>query len=225
MPGRRMLQAFDDGPAGWVRWGSALTVDEVQGGGSFTALEHSEAKPSSPSCVTSRSPWWVDYNHAPPTAAGVGNGAGYMHMLFVYLTSGPILESDSEVRHHCHSSTCRGGGKASTQTVANTLHSSYAAAVMCCVCTERACCHQAGGGRQGFHTNQLVKQGFPSDFTDARLTFRLRGELEMNSCRNAALYFQIWGTVDGVSSGWTLTGQPIPVRVFGYTGCRGWAWS
>ena len=70
---------------------------------------------------------------------------------------------------------------------------------------------EAGGGRQAFHTNQLVKQGFPSDFTDAVLTFRLRGELEMNSCHSAALYFQIWGTADGVSSGWTLTGQPITV--------------
>ena len=34
----------------------------------------------------------------------------------------------------------------------------------------------------------------------------------MNACKRAALYFQIWSTIDGVSSGWTLTGQPIPVR-------------
>ena len=97
MPGQCLVQTFEDGPAGWMRWGSALTLDEVQGGGSFKALEHSRAKSPSLSYITSRSPWWIDYNHAPPTAAGIGNGAGYMHMLFVYLTSGPILESDSEV--------------------------------------------------------------------------------------------------------------------------------
>eukprot|EP01050_Picozoa_sp_SAG11_P037817 SAG11_NODE_15103_length_589_cov_0.773469_1_plen_177_part_10 len=88
---------------------------------------------------------WVDYNHAPATAKGVGDGGGYMHMLFVYLTSGPILEADSE----------------------------------------------AGGGWQGLHTNRLVRDGFPSDLTDAVLTFRLRGELEKNGCPEAQLYFQV----------------------------------
>ena len=85
-----------------------------------------------------------------------------MHMLFVYLTQGPIKELDSET----------------------------------------------GGGTQSLHTNALVKENFPSDFTDVTITFRLRGELDL---RGAQVYFQIWGTVDGISSGYTLTGQPITV--------------
>ena len=85
-----------------------------------------------------------------------------MHMLFVYLTQGPIKELDSEM----------------------------------------------GGGTQSLHTNALVKESFPSDFTDVTITFRLRGELDL---RGAQVYFQIWGTVDGISSGYTLTGQPITV--------------
>ena len=85
-----------------------------------------------------------------------------MHMLFVYLTQGPIKELDSET----------------------------------------------GGGVQSLHTNALVKENFPSDFTDVTITFRLRGELDL---RGAQVYFQIWGTVDGISSGYTLTGQPITV--------------
>ena len=40
--------------------------------------------------VTSRSPWWIDYNHAPP-------GAGYLHMLFCTYTRGPIAEYFAEV--------------------------------------------------------------------------------------------------------------------------------
>ena len=70
---RRLVQTFDDGPAGWLRWGTALSVDQVQGGGAFSKLEHSSSSSSSgepqrdhqePSCITSRSPWWIDYNHA-----------------------------------------------------------------------------------------------------------------------------------------------------------------
>ena len=40
--------------------------------------------------VSSRSPWWIDYNHAPP-------GAGYLHMLFCTYTRGPIAEHFAEV--------------------------------------------------------------------------------------------------------------------------------
>lgn len=40
--------------------------------------------------VTSHSPWWIDYNHAPP-------GAGYLHMLFCTYTRGPIAEHFAEV--------------------------------------------------------------------------------------------------------------------------------
>ena len=33
-----------------------------------------------------RSPWWIDYNHAPP-------GAGYLHMLYCMNTKGPFSET------------------------------------------------------------------------------------------------------------------------------------
>ena len=65
-----------------------------------------------------------------------------------------------------------------------------------------------GGGTQSEHTNRLVRDGFPSDFTDVRLSLRLRGELDL---RGAQVFFQIWGDVDGISSGYTLISQPINV--------------
>ncbi len=40
--------------------------------------------------MISRSPWWIDYNHAPP-------GAGYMHLLFLLLTTGRAGEHHREV--------------------------------------------------------------------------------------------------------------------------------
>src|ERR1700691_2443202 len=36
--------------------------------------------------IVSRSPWWVDYNHAPP-------GAGYLHMIYCLETKGPFGEA------------------------------------------------------------------------------------------------------------------------------------
>lgn len=60
-------ETFDDGPGGWFAW-----VDNARGP---KALELRD------SCVISRSPWWIDYNHAPP-------GAGYMHLLFMLMTTG-----------------------------------------------------------------------------------------------------------------------------------------
>ena len=44
--------------------------------------------------VLSRSPWWIDYNHAPNP---IGLGAGYLHMVYSYSTTGPIPELYAEV--------------------------------------------------------------------------------------------------------------------------------
>src|SRR5437667_365484 len=99
------LEEFDNGPAGWWGWS-----------GNSTGLKALEVGNSS---VISRSPWWIDYNHAPP-------GAGYLHMVFCLCTKGPFGESMKEV-----------------------------------------------AGENGF-----VKASKPRNFTDARLTFRLKGELE-----------------------------------------------
>jgi len=65
MTGRTYLETFDDGPGGWVGW--------IGGGGGQVALDCHD------SAVTTRSPWGVDINHAPP-------GAGYLHLLYVLLT-------------------------------------------------------------------------------------------------------------------------------------------
>src|SRR5882672_2315523 len=65
--GRTYIEKFEDSPGGWFGW--------VSNHAGPKALEWSRG------ALTSRSPWWVDYNHAPP-------GAGYLHMLFSLLTAG-----------------------------------------------------------------------------------------------------------------------------------------
>ena len=55
------FESFDDGPGGWYGYQDGP-------GQNKRALEWS------PGSLTSRSPWWIDYNHAPP-------GIGYFHML------------------------------------------------------------------------------------------------------------------------------------------------
>ena len=56
---------------------SQHTLNDVQGGGGFSPLEYSPPVPGADGAqtngiVTSRSPWWIDYNHAPATADGRG---------------------------------------------------------------------------------------------------------------------------------------------------------
>ena len=69
------LETFDEGPGGWWGW-----IDNFQGP---CALERA------PSAIVARSPWWIDYNHAPP-------GAGYLHMLAGLTTSGRLTEAMRE---------------------------------------------------------------------------------------------------------------------------------
>ena len=61
MQGKTYVETFEHGPGGWWGW-----INNARGP---KALEHRRGM------VISRSPWWIDYNHAPP-------GAGYLHMLF-----------------------------------------------------------------------------------------------------------------------------------------------
>src|SRR6266487_3006039 len=104
MPTKSYRETFDDGPGGWLGWdGSGAQRLEIQDG-----------------AAVSRSPWWIDTNHAPP-------GAGYLHLLYC-------------------------------------LHTS-----------------NASGYPQRFveiaGRNRFADGGFPTDFTNARLTARLKGEL------------------------------------------------
>jgi hypothetical protein len=132
---RVYAETFDDGPGGWFAWASnALGPKPLE---------------VAPSCVVSRSPWWIDYNHAPP-------GAGYLHLLFMLLTRGPFGE------------------------------------------------HQ----RETAGVNRFVEGEFPADFTDARLSLTLRGEL---LSRDAKLCLLVQSMQEGVCSGWILTGQPFEV--------------
>jgi hypothetical protein len=129
------LEDFDNGPAGWWAWS-----------GNSSGLKALELGKSS---VISRSPWWIDYNHAPP-------GAGYLHMVFCLCTKGPFGETMTEV-----------------------------------------------AGPNGF-----VQGGFPRNLTNARLTFRLKGELKT---RGANLVLLVQSTMDSLTSGWALIGQPLTV--------------
>ena len=128
-------ETFDGGPGGWFGW-----YDNARGP---KPLERGE------SCVISRSPWWIDYNHAPP-------GAGYMHLLFMLLTSGHPGENHREVSGE----------------------------------------------------NRFVNGGFSTNFTNAKLTLRLKGEL---IDRNTQLLLLCQGVHQEICSGWLLTGQPITV--------------
>lgn len=135
MNNRVYQERFEDGPGGWYGW--------ISNAGGPKPLEWQEGQ------ITSRSPWWIDYNHAPP-------GAGYMHMVFSLATVGPQGETYMEV-----------------------------------------------GG-----TNRFISDACPTDFTDAALTVRVRGELQSQRSQFVLL---IQGNVEGITSGWLCTGHPMDV--------------
>jgi hypothetical protein len=128
-------ETFDADAGGWWGW-----YDNARG---YRPLEHAD------SSVTTRSPWWIDYNHAPP-------GAGYLHMLMGLHTAGAQGEAVREA-----------------------------------------------GGR-----NRYIEGGFTTDLRDAEMRVRLRGELVR---QDAHVVLLVQGTVDGITSGWALTHQPLLV--------------
>ena len=131
------IEKFDAGPGGWFGWKSNLE------GPARLEVRNSSA--------VTRSPWWIDYNHAPP-------GAGYLHCIYCLLT---------------------GGEQAFSELYMET----------------------AG-------TNRFLEEGVSTDFTNAKLTFRLKGELET---RGANLVLLVQGRVGTITSGWALTAQPLAV--------------
>ena len=135
MAGATYIETFDDGPGGWFGWESNAVGPRP--------LELSDDG------LGSRSPWWIDYNHAPP-------GAGYMHLLYALNTSGVQSEHQREV---------------------------------------------AG-------VNRFVQRKYSTNFTNAKLTLRLRGELLAHDARFVLL---CQGSHGGICAGWALTGQPLEV--------------
>jgi len=77
-------ETFDHGPGGWIS-----SFDNSGNHDSLKSLGWKKGR------MITRSPWWVDYNHAPP-------GAGYLHMLFTLNTKGPFGEQMKEVGGENH---------------------------------------------------------------------------------------------------------------------------
>lgn len=124
-------ETFDHGAGGWCGYdGKGVAALELRDGAAI-----------------SRSPWWVDYNHAPP-------GGGYLHILYCLYTVSPTAAS-------------------------------------------------AVAG-----PNRFVAGNYATDFTNARLTFRLRGELD---AKGAQLVVLAQSRVGDKSINSVLTGQPIRI--------------
>src|SRR5215213_2353065 len=98
-------ETFDNGPGGWFGW--------ISNSAGPKPLEIRDG------AALSRSPWWIDYNHAPP-------GVGYLHLLYMLNTGGKPGEHQREVQGE----------------------------------------------------NQFTAGGYPTDFTNARMTLRLKGDIE-----------------------------------------------
>lgn len=130
------IETFDKDSGGW--WGFVDNFHDSK------PLEIEQG------AALSYSPWWVDYNHAPPS------GGGYLHLLYGLFTKGPFGDRTREI---------------------------------------------AG-------TNRFVEGGYPTNFIDADITVRIKGELEL---RGAQLCLLVQGVVGGICSGWVLTGQPFKV--------------
>jgi len=135
MSGKIYRETFDDGSGGWFGW-----INNASG------PKQLEIKDS---YAVSRSPWWIDYNHAPP-------GAGYLHLLYMLMTTGKAGEHQREM---------------------------------------------AGD-------NRFVNGKYPTDFTNARVTLRLKGELE---AKGAKLVLLCQAIQKGLCSGWLLMNQPFEV--------------
>jgi hypothetical protein len=131
----KYVEDFAQGPAGWWGWN-----------GNYEGLRPFERAESA---IVARSPWWIDYNHAPP-------GAGYLHMLFCLNTRGPFGDAMKDL----------------------------------------------------FGNNGFVQGKYPTNFTDAKMTLRLKGELLP---RGANLVLLLQATADSLTSGWVLKAQPIGI--------------
>lgn len=128
---------FDESPGGWIGWTSNRSGP--------AQLERRD------SSIVTRSPWWIDYNHAPP-------GGGYLHVLFALQTK-PHFNLNAQM-------------------------------------------HELGG------VNRFIEDKLPTDFTNARVTLRLRGEVNL---RGAQLLLLAQARVGEHFVNHTLVRQPFKV--------------
>jgi hypothetical protein len=136
MAGRRYVETFDGGPGGWL-------------GCKGNGLDGVVAPEVKDGALVSRSPWWIDYNHAPP-------GGGYLNLFFGLLT------------------TREGYGP-----------------------------HAAKAG-----ANRFVEGGYPLDWTNARITVRIKGDLHL---RGTKVQLLAQAQVGDKWVNCVLTGQPLVV--------------
>ena len=132
------VERFDEDCGGWIGW-----ISNAAGPARLGRRD---------SAVVSSSPWWIDYNHAPP-------GGGYLHLLFALQTR-PHYKYDDTMR--------RLAGK-----------------------------------------NRFIEGGFATDFTDARVTLRLRGEVDLRG--GAQLVFHAQAKVNERYVNQALVGRPYRI--------------
>ena len=128
------IETFDIGPGGWIAWGEGGAAPaEVRDG-----------------VLYSRSPWWVDFNHAPP-------GAGYLHLL-------------------------------------------------ACLHTHRQA--MAGSVVDVASPNRYIEEGKSRDVTTAKVTVRVRGEVDL---KGAEVVLLIQADIPGTRANFVLTSQPVRI--------------
>ena len=135
------VETFDNGPGGWLGW--------VGGGGGPRRLEICDG------AAVVRSPWGVDFNHAPP-------GAGYLHLLYTLLTL-PLPSYEGYARQRY---TPLAG------------------------------------------PNRFIEGGYSRDFTDAKFSVKVRGELDL---KGSQLLLLVQSNVGAIRANYVLSGQPIRI--------------
>ena len=130
------FEDFLNGPGGWSSWG--YVEDEQKVTHSGNPGTGPVAVPIVGGALHCSSPWWVDYNHAPPgqpTFPGVRVEGSYLHLLAAL--------------------QCKDGPGGSSRPDWLEV-----------------------GGR-----NNFVAGDFPTDWTNAKVTLRLRGQLDLRGAQ------------------------------------------
>lgn len=131
-------ETFDNGPGGWLLW--------LAGGGGPLPPDIRDG------ALVSRSPWGIDFNHAPP-------GAGYCHLLYCL----GLFRKDKFPYEKFEPYI----GK-----------------------------------------NRFVEGNYSTNLTNAKITVRVRGEVDL---QGANLMLLVQGDVGPIRTNWVLDSQPIKI--------------